>query len=80
MVSGLNQVYQSVARLIKLCDDLLILGEEALNREYVTETIHLVEDAVQVCIRGFEGSLLKGIVETCVRIGNIFVELGDSSG
>lgn len=41
-------MYQSVARLIKLCDDLLILGEKALNREYVTETIHLVEDAVQV--------------------------------
>lgn len=50
-MSGLNQVYQSVARLIKLCDDLLILGEKALNREYVTETVHLVEDAVQVCDR-----------------------------
>ncbi|XP_065201005.1 guanine nucleotide-releasing factor 2 isoform X2 [Planococcus citri] len=47
IVSGLNQVYQSVARLIKLCDDLLILGEKALDREYVTETIHSVEDAVQ---------------------------------
>lgn len=48
IVSGLNQLYQSVARLIKLCDDLLILGEKAVNNEYVSETIHSVEDAIQV--------------------------------
>lgn len=48
IVSGLNQVYQSVARLIKLFDDLLICDETAENKEYVTETIQFVEEALQV--------------------------------
>ncbi|KAK7580503.1 hypothetical protein V9T40_001132 [Parthenolecanium corni] len=47
IVSGLNRVYQSVAGLIKLCDDLLIRGEKVENKEYVTETIQYVEEAVQ---------------------------------
>ena len=48
MVSGLNQLYQSVAEVIKQCDDLLIIGEQTLNREHLMETITLLEDAVQV--------------------------------
>lgn len=48
LVSATNQVYQSLAKLIKLCDDVLLIGERALNKENVTEVIQLVEEAVQV--------------------------------
>ncbi|XP_049847410.1 guanine nucleotide-releasing factor 2 isoform X3 [Schistocerca gregaria] len=47
LVSATNQVYQSLAKLIKLCDDVLLQGEKALNKENVNEVIHLVEEAVQ---------------------------------
>lgn len=47
LVSATNQVYQSLAKLIKLCDDVLLIGEKALNKENVTEVVQLVEDAVQ---------------------------------
>jgi hypothetical protein len=48
LVSATNKVYQSLAKLIKLCDDVLLQGEKALDKENVTEVIHLLEDAVQV--------------------------------
>lgn len=48
VVSSLNQLYQSVAEVIKQCDDLLIVGEQTLNREHLMETIMCLEDAVQV--------------------------------
>jgi Rap guanine nucleotide exchange factor 1 len=41
-------VYQSLAKLIKLCDDVLLQGEKALDKENVSEVIQLLEDAVQV--------------------------------
>ncbi|XP_046398057.1 guanine nucleotide-releasing factor 2 isoform X2 [Ischnura elegans] len=47
VASATNQVYQSVARLIKVCDDVLIHGEAALNKEEAMEVCSLVGDAVQ---------------------------------
>ncbi|XP_023724311.1 guanine nucleotide-releasing factor 2 isoform X4 [Cryptotermes secundus] len=47
LVSATNKVYQSLAKLIKLCDDVLLQGEKALDKENVTEMIQLLEDAVQ---------------------------------
>ncbi|XP_050532986.1 guanine nucleotide-releasing factor 2 isoform X2 [Daktulosphaira vitifoliae] len=47
VVSALNQVYQSVAQLIKLCDDVLLSGEKAINTENVSDTLHLVDVAIQ---------------------------------
>jgi len=42
-------VYQSLARLIKLCDEVLLQGEKALDNENdVYEVIQLLEGAVQV--------------------------------
>lgn len=48
VVSALNQVYQSVAQLIKLCDDVLIFGEKAINTDNVSDILRLVELAIQV--------------------------------
>ncbi|XP_072153257.1 guanine nucleotide-releasing factor 2 isoform X7 [Bemisia tabaci] len=47
LVSASNQVYQSVAILIKLCDDVLLIGHDAINAENVAEVLDLVEDAIQ---------------------------------
>ena len=41
-------MYQSLAKLIKLCDDVLLQGEKALDKENVADVIQLLEDAVQV--------------------------------
>lgn len=50
IMSATNHMYQSVAKLIKLCDDVLIYGDKsvALNVDNVNEIVQLVEDAVQV--------------------------------
>lgn len=50
IVSATHHMYQSVARLIKLCDDVLIDGAEssALDQENVREVVAQVEDAVEV--------------------------------
>lgn len=48
VVSALNQVYQSVAQLIKLCDDVLMLGEKAIDADNVSDILHFVELAIQV--------------------------------
>lgn len=55
ILSATNHMYQSVARLIKLCDDVLIDGAKsaALNVDNVKEVVALVEEAVQVCILVF---------------------------
>lgn len=37
LVSATNQVYQSMAQLIKLCDDVLLNGGKALNTENVAQ-------------------------------------------
>ncbi|XP_069676852.1 guanine nucleotide-releasing factor 2 isoform X2 [Periplaneta americana] len=47
LVSATNKVYQSLAKLIKLCDDVLLQGDKALDKENVSEVIQLLEDAVQ---------------------------------
>ncbi|RZF36307.1 hypothetical protein LSTR_LSTR015670 [Laodelphax striatellus] len=48
LVSATNQVYQSLAQLIKLCDNVLPEGEKAIDEENVAEVLQLVENAVQV--------------------------------
>ncbi|XP_053977179.1 guanine nucleotide-releasing factor 2 isoform X2 [Hylaeus volcanicus] len=47
--SATNQVYQALAQLLKLCDDVLLHGDQssALVTENVTHIIGLVEDAVK---------------------------------
>lgn len=49
-MSATNQVYQSLAKLIRLCDDVLLFGDKAISQENVTEVVKLVEDAVQVLL------------------------------
>lgn len=47
--SATCRMYQSVARLIKLCDDVLIDDKsEELDKENVNEIVAQVEDAVKV--------------------------------
>jgi len=48
LTSAMNQVYQSVARLIRLCDDVLLHQEKALTKESAQEVVQCVQDAVQV--------------------------------
>lgn len=50
IMSATNHMYQSVAKLIKLCDDVLIYGDksDALDEDNVKEVVQLVESAVQV--------------------------------
>lgn len=50
IMSATNHMYQSVAKLIKLCDDVLIYGDksDALEVDNVNEVVQLVESAVQV--------------------------------
>ncbi|XP_016838232.1 guanine nucleotide-releasing factor 2 isoform X3 [Nasonia vitripennis] len=47
--SATNQVYQALAQLLKLCDDVLLHGDQssALDTANVTHVIGLVEDAVK---------------------------------
>ncbi|XP_076674836.1 C3G guanyl-nucleotide exchange factor isoform X1 [Andrena cerasifolii] len=47
--SATNQVYQALAKLLKLCDDVLLHGDQssALDTENVTHIIGLVEEAVK---------------------------------
>lgn len=59
MVSASNQVYQSVAILIKLCDDVLLIGHDAINAENVAEVLDLVEDAIQVRYDQFSSSFFN---------------------
>lgn len=54
LVSATNKVYQSLAKLIKLCDEVLLQGETALVNENVCEVIQLLEDAVQVMVYALE--------------------------
>lgn len=47
--SATNQVYQALAQLLKLCDDVLLNGDQssALDGENVTRVVSLVEEAVK---------------------------------
>lgn len=49
MHSTLNQVYQSVANLIKFCDDFFLSNnnEEEVNEELAKECVAQVEEAVK---------------------------------
>lgn len=49
ITSATNHLYESVASLIKLCDDVLIDEQSsALNQDHVNEVVLQVEEAVQV--------------------------------
>lgn len=50
LVSATNQMYQCVAKLIRLCDDYLLIGDKALGHENVSEILQHVDDAIQVCL------------------------------
>lgn len=54
-ISATTQVYLSLGKLIKLCDEVLLSDEDtncaSLNKENVTEVVDLVDSAVQVCCR-----------------------------
>ncbi|KAL0275534.1 UNVERIFIED_CONTAM: hypothetical protein PYX00_003356 [Menopon gallinae] len=47
LVSATNQIYQSLAKLIKLCDDYLLIGDKALSKENVSDVVNQVESAIQ---------------------------------
>lgn len=64
--SATHQLYQSVARLIKLCDDALIDDQSSsLDQENVGEVVAQVEDAVEVCFRFY---ILYVILENILKI------------
>lgn len=52
IISATTQVYLSLGKLIKLCDEVLLSEDDAncasLSQENVTEVVELVEKAVQV--------------------------------
>lgn len=52
IISATTQVYLSLGKLIKLCDEVLLSDTDthcaSLSRENVTEVVELVENAVQV--------------------------------
>lgn len=55
IISATTQVYLSLGKLIKLCDEVLLSEDDAncasLSQENVTEVVELVEKAVQVSDR-----------------------------
>lgn len=55
IISATTQVYLSLGKLIKLCDEVSMLSEDdtkcaSLSQENVTEVVELVDNAVQVSI------------------------------
>lgn len=52
IISATTQVYLSLGKLIKLCDEVLLSEEDSkcasLSQENVTEVVELVDNAVQV--------------------------------
>ncbi|XP_025409590.1 guanine nucleotide-releasing factor 2 isoform X2 [Sipha flava] len=67
VVSALNQVYQSVAQLIKLCDDVLIFGEKAINTENVSDILRLVDLAIQNLVSLTNDKLNHGVNKTVYK-------------
>ncbi|XP_025190430.1 guanine nucleotide-releasing factor 2 isoform X1 [Melanaphis sacchari] len=67
VVSALNQVYQSVAQLIKLCDDVLIFGEKAINTDNVSDILRLVELAIQNLVSLTNDKLNHGVLKTVYK-------------
>lgn len=50
MLSASNQVYQSLANLIRWSDNILLYGEKAAEKENVGEIVQAVQDAVKVIL------------------------------
>lgn len=54
IISATTQVYLSLGKLIKLCDEVLLSDDDAncasLSQENVTEVVELVDKAVQVSL------------------------------
>lgn len=48
MLSASNQVYQSLANLVRWSDNILLYGEKAVEKENVAEIVQAVHDAVKV--------------------------------
>ncbi|KPU75231.1 uncharacterized protein Dana_GF20837, isoform G [Drosophila ananassae] len=61
MSSATQQVYQSLGKLIKLCDEVMLSGESdecaSLSNENVREVIDLLEDAVRNLVTLAQGKL-----------------------
>lgn len=49
LVSATNQVYQSMAQLIRLCDDVLLNGGKALNTENVAQVRETTSTSSSFC-------------------------------
>lgn len=68
MSSATQQVYQSLGKLIKLCDEVMLSeksGECAsLSNENVREVIDLLEDAVRVSVK----STLDNIYDCLLKL------------
>lgn len=69
IISATTQVYQSLGKLIKLCDEVLLSEDDtncaSLSQENVTEVVELVEKAVQVSCteNGYTLSVIIIIIE-----------------
>ncbi|XP_065345854.1 guanine nucleotide-releasing factor 2 isoform X5 [Cloeon dipterum] len=47
LVSATSHLHQCLARLIRLCDDVVLYGSQALGRENINQLVQSVQDAVQ---------------------------------
>lgn len=70
IISATTQVYLSLGKLIKLCDEVLLSEDDAncasLSQENVTEVVELVEKAVQVSAHTHTISVAKQL-RACVK-------------
>lgn len=48
MLSASNQVYQTLANLIRWSDNILLYGEKSAEKDDVKEIVQAVRDAVKV--------------------------------
>ena len=73
--SATNQVYQALAQLLKLCDDVLLYGDQssALDTANVTHVIGLVEDAVKNLVELAEEKISSKHKPALQTAGNRFV-------
>lgn len=47
LLSATSHLHQCLARLIRLCDDVVLYGSQALGRENIHQLVQSVQDAVQ---------------------------------
>lgn len=57
MMSATNQVYQSLANLIRWADNVLLHGNQAQNKENVAEVVKAVQEATQILVHFLEEKL-----------------------